>query len=403
MPSTFAWLDHSEEQRRRVLDIIDLFKEKGTVDELGLGTLRDAIADILFPGTSNIMTRAAYFLSVPWIYQRLERQKIPSAEVAAKAKREELRLIERLLESGEKVGVIGRLARGRLQRLPSSVYWSGLKRLRICSFDGSQDSYHRSLDRFYQRHRMAIRTDDGERVGGGTENWNPKLPAPPDDWPNKAQLALATGQAEFLRDQIRLAAPSSLFAFLVGQKEAPDADFPWAHPFRSQFEDKIIRELDHAQNFSEILNGAPLLYNLMLADITGNPDLQEEYRTRLTEWAEMLRSRMAHLRTWNRRDAWSCVESEGSDIPTATVDFVNRWCEIVMAVGPDRVADHEQARLLIKNREKRLKGALARMDNKRAQELWRGDSGTGHLQFRWSDASGLTQDIVTGIHGRGDA
>ena len=53
MPSTFAWLDQSEEQRRKILDIVDLFRENGTVDELGLGTIRDALADILFPGTSN--------------------------------------------------------------------------------------------------------------------------------------------------------------------------------------------------------------------------------------------------------------------------------------------------------------------------------------------------------------
>ena len=50
MPPTFAWFDHSGEQRRKVLDVIDLFKEQGTVDEMGLGTIRDAVADILFPG-----------------------------------------------------------------------------------------------------------------------------------------------------------------------------------------------------------------------------------------------------------------------------------------------------------------------------------------------------------------
>ena len=48
MSSVFAWLDQSEEQRRKVLDIVDLFREKGTVDELGFGTIRDALANILF-------------------------------------------------------------------------------------------------------------------------------------------------------------------------------------------------------------------------------------------------------------------------------------------------------------------------------------------------------------------
>ena len=44
-----------------------------TRDELGIGSVRDAFADMLFPGTSTIMTRARYFLLVPWTYQRLER------------------------------------------------------------------------------------------------------------------------------------------------------------------------------------------------------------------------------------------------------------------------------------------------------------------------------------------
>src|SRR5579863_8105027 len=100
MASTFAWLDHSEEQRRQMLDILDLFREKGTVDELGLGAIRDAFADMLFPGTGALQTRARYFLFVPWIYLRLEGQRVPSAEIARKARKAEIDLIERLLASG---------------------------------------------------------------------------------------------------------------------------------------------------------------------------------------------------------------------------------------------------------------------------------------------------------------
>ena len=72
MTSAFAWLDHSEEQRRQILDVLDLFREKSTIDELGLGTIRDAFADMLFPGTSAPQTKARYFLFIPWIYLGLE-------------------------------------------------------------------------------------------------------------------------------------------------------------------------------------------------------------------------------------------------------------------------------------------------------------------------------------------
>ena len=36
MTSAFAWLDHSEFDRRKTLDVIDLFSEQDTRDELGI-------------------------------------------------------------------------------------------------------------------------------------------------------------------------------------------------------------------------------------------------------------------------------------------------------------------------------------------------------------------------------
>jgi hypothetical protein len=79
MSSSFTWLDYSEGERSKMLDVIDLLRQKETRDELGLGVVRDAFADMLFPGTSTIQTRARYFLFVPWIYRGLERRKIGSA------------------------------------------------------------------------------------------------------------------------------------------------------------------------------------------------------------------------------------------------------------------------------------------------------------------------------------
>jgi len=51
MTSTFTWLDTSEHDRRRALDVADLFAVRDTVDELGLAGVRDAWADRLAPGT----------------------------------------------------------------------------------------------------------------------------------------------------------------------------------------------------------------------------------------------------------------------------------------------------------------------------------------------------------------
>lgn len=54
MASSLSWLDCSEHERRQILDIVELFEERDTRDELGIGTVRDAFAELLFPGTSTI-------------------------------------------------------------------------------------------------------------------------------------------------------------------------------------------------------------------------------------------------------------------------------------------------------------------------------------------------------------
>ena len=41
MASVVGWLDYSEEQRQRMREIIDLFKDENTIDEIGVGSIRD--------------------------------------------------------------------------------------------------------------------------------------------------------------------------------------------------------------------------------------------------------------------------------------------------------------------------------------------------------------------------
>ena len=107
MTSSLTWLDYSERDRRRAFDVIDLFRETSTVDELGLASVRNSFSDLFFHGTSTVQTRACYFLLVPWTFLRLERLGVPSSEAAEKARREELNLNRRLREETDKRGVFG--------------------------------------------------------------------------------------------------------------------------------------------------------------------------------------------------------------------------------------------------------------------------------------------------------
>jgi hypothetical protein len=91
-----------------------------------LSLTRAEHADMLFPGTSTIQTRARYFLFIPWIYRGLERQRTSSARVPLEAREREVALTDAIVGSEDSDGVFGKRSRRNLKRLPSSVYSQGL-------------------------------------------------------------------------------------------------------------------------------------------------------------------------------------------------------------------------------------------------------------------------------------
>lgn len=383
--ATFAWLDFSETDRQRALDVIDAFREKGTVDELGIGTIRDAIADLLFPGTSTIMTRARYYLFVPWVYLGHESKKTKSSELAQLAKRDELRLIKALKEGGESLGVIGIEAGDALKRLPSTVYWQALGTLGIRRYSKSRDHYHRGFDAITERKATPIRGDDKQLVVGGLQHsWHPSIPPAPAGFPRtETTLELSEFEAEFLRDRVLQAAPHSLFAWLVNNDyDDTDFDFPWEHPQQENFSARNRAELRHARNFAEVMHGAALLYNLLIARKNEDEENTGLYEGLFDEWAEEMESRTGELQAWNREDFWTMVTDTGRRIPQATQTFARLWFDKALAPKPASLATSKTAETFIAAREKALKGSLSRLDGAQSRN-WGGASSSGRLDFRW--------------------
>lgn len=401
--SALVWLDYSERERRKMLDVVDLFREKETRDELGIGSVRDVFADLLFPGTSTIMTRARYFLLVPWTYLRLEKQRIPSAQMAVRARRAEIDLVEAIEQSDDNLFNIGKVARSTLKRLPSSVYWQGLNTWGIRTFAGAQVQYNRSLDRYYQqlsRHGGRTSERDTEHDDLASSNWHAAIISPPANFPTECSLKLMQREAEYLVERITLSPKTSgslLAKLLETRNTIGNVDFAWEHPIAADLPTKLRAELEHAHNFSELMHGAPLLYNLILAEQAHRSDEVKVYRQRFNEWAKLVSDRLPTLAGWKKIDFWKIVDSANPRITPATRDFVNNWWDLTLTGNAAHLCDNLVARSKIKERERRLKKNLARIDNPRAQELWAGDSGTGQLDFRWRISQQLLRDIFLGL------
>ncbi|MBK7851470.1 MAG: hypothetical protein IPJ66_10130 [Bacteroidetes bacterium] len=48
-----GWVFYSEKQRENLETIISMTQEPGTLDELGLGSVRDGFANLFFPNNNN--------------------------------------------------------------------------------------------------------------------------------------------------------------------------------------------------------------------------------------------------------------------------------------------------------------------------------------------------------------
>jgi len=400
MPSTFAWLDYSEKERRRALDVIGLFKQRETRDELGIASVRDALSELFSPGTTTIQTRAKYFFLVPWVYLDFERRKTGSDRIERRGRSFELGLIDRLAESEDSKRIIGIEAGRTLQRLPSNIYWAGLRRWGILLFAGSQQQYHRYLDSFHQRVRyLRSLPKDAESTEVEPTNWHPHIPAAPDEFPEGISLQLSAEEGEYLRERIRSTCQGSLLAHLV-ELDGPwsEVAFAWQHPALGSFPARLAEQLEHARKFSEVMHGAALLYNLMLANASGREDWIESFEERFDDWTARASEQVDEWRAWDRNEFWNLTYKQNRRIPPPTKRFAERWISLAIAEGdPRALRESNAARQLIRQREARLKGGRARLHNRRHLELWRGDSGSGQLKYRWPITQTLALDILEAL------
>ena len=329
MASTFGWLDTDSEQRRKMLEVVDLFKEEGTVDELGIGSIRDALADSLFPGTSVLHTRLRYVLFIPWLMQRAAAHKSSSAEMSAEFRNLEYRLIDSLLAGGERLGVIGNTARNSLKRMPSGMYWAALGAWRIRTGDFSSDGYFR---RQYDYRQLSVRTakaDDPEAreqlPGTGLD---PHLPQPPDEWLKAVDFALTSEEEQYLSDLIAASTKGSMLSWLIHNQPGNSPGYVWEIGNLNNAPEQLRDLVDHARRFHTVIHGAALVYNLLLARKSGRDAMVAEYEDRLDLWRDELNATAA-LDGWSRTEWWATIQRHNPRLRPITMQFVNRWLDLI--------------------------------------------------------------------------
>ncbi|WP_050758212.1 DUF6361 family protein [Xylanimonas cellulosilytica] len=398
MPSLIAWLDADVDEQTRMRDIIRLFTDRDSRDELGLSQVRDALSEGLFPGTTVLLTRARYLLFVPWCFQLAEGSSDPMAALVWHEKN----LITSLKKSGsaDLTGLMGARVGQDLQNVPSTIYWGTIRRLGIVA-----DACTWKSDVFATSSAHVVGDDEAARKRASV--WSHEMPVAPAGFPEAVgdAFAMTHEEAAWLRERILDRASGTLLAHLMDQRPKKASRTPWSDPGARSAVGPAGDLLRIAEAFSTAIQGASLLYNLLLAEEyellvpegqRTHQALTARYRDELASWADRIDA--ARVVTWDVAELWAWVYSVAkATIAPGTRAFVTDWVRLLRENDPRAIADDAEARDLVRRRERRQKGSMARLGNPKRLNAWSGAAGAGALTFRWTTARDIALDIHAGL------
>lgn len=288
-----GWIDYSKEERNKIVSILRLLGTQGTIDEIGIGSARDAFSDLLFPGISVLQTRAKYFVLIPYLFEsacgECARGKLHSGkDVRNYIEKSEDRIVGALMKSAkndlDRNGIIGsrNYASGRSVKMkPSSIYWNGLRTSTILLHpELSLDS---ACSAVYQKGRLQSKierknetaesgADDKDILNDGHLIFAPIYASY--DYMNEAQISLTRTEADYVfhcfteSDKTKDAVMAYMLKHpdLIMKYESFE-DFDPA-----EFPGELSRRVRLAREFADFIYGAHLLYNIIFAEGCGVKD-----------------------------------------------------------------------------------------------------------------------------------
>ena len=388
-----GWIDFSKSERNKVLNVLDLLSEPGTLDELGIAPVRDGFANLFFPGTSTIQTRAKYFMIVPYALKDLEYSSESNPNRLLRTLDEvERKCAEILVVGQDREGIIGKrsLSQNRwVKRTPADIYWSGLRNYGI--FTGgtlSLTEYVRAMCAL--KNQKAALTKLGNRNDTAEEGilddkdagdyfrmqfW--KIPTYSDRWIDDLNIKLTKDEGAFLKSQIISSFPNSMLAFILRNDiiEILDCEsFQEMETLIKTFPEQIQKDYALAYDFSAFLFVLRTIYNIVVSNG------KNEQANAL--WNEM----HPHLSDLAAVDLGSIFAGLGITRNVRLCTFLQKSQDLM------KDADLEGMKTEIKRRERDLKGSRSRILHSGEFDSTAWFSG-GQLDYRFTSAKVIIRDI----------
>lgn len=414
---SLGWIDFSSEHRERTRSAIAALSAPGAIDDLGIGIIRDAFADKMFPGISTVQTRPKYFLLTLSLLEKYRRLDHTRKQKSFEAFLEEEELEDRVSlvmnhSSDLATGIIGSKfetnRKKNVLRRPSSVYWNGLRAF------GMVMPRNLSLVEFGARVSGSPRSLNGLLQGKGDEKGDDfdaldhthslRADIPPGHGISREELSISLSgeEASFLRDKIVENQAQSLIGQILSingaieqvanlPKEKRQLEALAELPFAEELTDEMRMTVQHALKFWLLMKGAHIRYNCLLQDKFGSEDFGKQCNDEWESWREKLPQ---HLEGWNSETVWDLLAEQGRRTRPATKEFVESW----FAVCRSGCAEVARCDYLVTRQEIANKKSRARLKKQTAAiDEW---IGFKTLDYRFPQVFALVKDIHEGLGGR---
>lgn len=413
--SGLGWIDFSEEDKGKVMKVIELLKEEGTVDELGIGVIRNSLSDAMFNGITTIQTRAKYFFIIPRIIQSYLAQKKHKVSPLKYLYDEETRIMNELtwaLDKPEEQGIIGytvalenkeqNIPKRRwkqVERKPSTIYWNGLRTFGFLNTELSLSNLLKAIEKNEKPNDLLDymakedeKGDDKDSLFSEQQYFN--LPYQ-SNWENNISIDLTDDEASFLKHQIIDTQKDQLLALVLGNNKWID-EFLDADSFEELSKMPFVNELPEgnkkiintARYFWKIFKGAHIRYNVILHEKYGLNDSKENF---IKEW-EVWKREMDDF-DWEKfdRDLMWEITRNHSRVKYKTEYFINNWIE-----GIKHEYAVEELNKLVEDQEKFNKGSRAKLRDAN-DELYQKRVGINNMDYRFGNVKRIIKDIALGL------
>ena len=353
-----GFIDFSTEERSKIIQTLSRLSDKQALDELGLGIIRDAYADILFPGISTLQTRAKYFLIVPYLFNLAKETSVSSGEeLESWIQKQEDDLVSILVQNskGEEVGIFGKNSYGKgksVKYKPSTIYWNGLRVFNIVtnkniSFSSACKLYYKMLS---DRKKTDIyvgedTTDDETAIYTG----NKVLFSPIEcryTLTKDVSISLTKEEAKFLKNKIICSQKDTLLSFLLDDFISADKieSISFSELGKEWEMPSIVKnDYELAKDFADLVYIIHLFYNVIL--FKDDEKIVAKYKNYINDYTIITKERLEEI--LNRITISS----------NSVKDFIKNCYNFIIEKNEMGLKE------LIINREKHIKRERAKLGN----------------------------------------